>query len=407
MPRTVTILRVFVASPSDVQEERDYLEGIVRELNVIWSREGDIQLELVKWETHALPGIGIDAQDVVNQQLGDDYDIFIGILWTRFGTPTGRAGSGTEEEFNRAYQRYKEAPHELRIMFYFKETPVSIGSLDSEQLTLLQSFQRQLGEKGTLYWTYSEREEFGSLIRVHLSGQVQEWRKSWGIQRTRSIDPQGKEPSEASSLAQVELSPLDTPVEEEGFLDLVEVGQDEIEVMTESSFRMAEAINALSTRVELRTPALQESSTNSDVRQMRRVFDAVATDLDNFAARMETEIPIFSESYTKGMDALSRAVSFAQEFVPQEPGGIQEALAAVSLLIPVIDNTHQAIVGFRASVAGLPRATTLFKRARRRTLEVLDKLSQELLSALNITSEVQKGLERFLDDSNPSSSPEQ
>jgi len=52
------------------------------------------------------------------------YDIFIGILWKKFGTLTGRACSGTEEEFNRAYERYKENPSKLRIMFYFKTAPL-------------------------------------------------------------------------------------------------------------------------------------------------------------------------------------------------------------------------------------------------------------------------------------------
>ena len=44
-------------------------------------------------------GLGIDAQDVINRQLGE-YDIFLGIMNTRFGSPTHRADSGTEEEFD-------------------------------------------------------------------------------------------------------------------------------------------------------------------------------------------------------------------------------------------------------------------------------------------------------------------
>ena len=44
--------------------------------------------------------MGSDPQQIINSQVSDEYDIFIGILWTRFGTPTERAGSGTEEEFS-------------------------------------------------------------------------------------------------------------------------------------------------------------------------------------------------------------------------------------------------------------------------------------------------------------------
>jgi hypothetical protein len=55
------------------------------------------------------------------KQIGDKYDIFIGMLSTKFGSRTPRAGSGTEEEFNRGYGRFIKNPNELRIVFYFKD----------------------------------------------------------------------------------------------------------------------------------------------------------------------------------------------------------------------------------------------------------------------------------------------
>ena len=67
MPRTGIILRVFVASPSDVAEERAILEDVIRELNITWSKNLGIYLELVKRETHTFPGIGSDPQAVINE----------------------------------------------------------------------------------------------------------------------------------------------------------------------------------------------------------------------------------------------------------------------------------------------------------------------------------------------------
>ena len=130
MARSETILRIFVASPKDVAEERASLEDVVRELNLTWSKNLGIRLELVKWETHAYPGIGTDPQAVINEQIGDDYDIFVGIIWKCFGTPTERANSGTAEEFDRAYKRFRENPDQLRIMFYFRDAPVAPSELD-------------------------------------------------------------------------------------------------------------------------------------------------------------------------------------------------------------------------------------------------------------------------------------
>ena len=61
MPRQEHVLTVFVASPSDVGDERTKLEEVIRELNETWSRELGVRLDLVRWETHAFPGMGIDA----------------------------------------------------------------------------------------------------------------------------------------------------------------------------------------------------------------------------------------------------------------------------------------------------------------------------------------------------------
>jgi hypothetical protein len=55
------------ASLSDVASERRAVEKVVRtELGVLCTRV--CVLELVSWETRAWPGLGRDAQDVINEQ---------------------------------------------------------------------------------------------------------------------------------------------------------------------------------------------------------------------------------------------------------------------------------------------------------------------------------------------------
>lgn len=127
MARYETILSIFVASPSDVDEERNRLEEVIRELNTTWSRDLGVRLELVRWETHAYPSFGEDAQAVINDQIPDDYDVFVGLMWYRFGTPTGRAGSGTVEEFQRAKKRFDANSDDLQLMIYFKDAPAPIA----------------------------------------------------------------------------------------------------------------------------------------------------------------------------------------------------------------------------------------------------------------------------------------
>jgi hypothetical protein len=170
MATTVTKVRIFVASPSDTTSERQQLNGVVEELNVLvpaLAPEKQIVLQLVKWETSVAPGMGRDAQDVVNQQIGE-YDIFVGIIWKRMGTPTAVAQSGTEEEFRRAYaewQRNKSLP----ILFYFSQAPYSINTgEENEQLGRVIAFRDEVKKLG-LVWEYPAPDRFADVIRPHLA----------------------------------------------------------------------------------------------------------------------------------------------------------------------------------------------------------------------------------------------
>ena len=164
MARTETVLSVFVASPGEVADERRRLERVVDELNFVWSREYGLRLELVKWETHAYSNKGADAQDVINTQL-DEFDIFLGIMWKRFGEPTGRAESGTEEEFIRARERHSQDPDLIRVMFYFRNSPpAQLSEVDPKQLASVNEFRKEVAQSGVLYWLYRM-----SLRRWHVS----------------------------------------------------------------------------------------------------------------------------------------------------------------------------------------------------------------------------------------------
>ena len=84
------ILRVVVASPNDVQQERDVLDNVVTEVNRGVAADRGIRLEVARWETDAYPGFHPKgAQGLIDPVLLiTDCDLLIGIFWKRFGTPT-------------------------------------------------------------------------------------------------------------------------------------------------------------------------------------------------------------------------------------------------------------------------------------------------------------------------------
>lgn len=160
MARNETVINVFVASPGDVNEERSALEAIITELNRTWSKNLNLRLDLVKWETNIHPNFGSYPQDVINQQLNDEYDVFIALFWSKVGTPTNIADSGTIEEFERAYKKYKNDPNSVDIMVYFKDQAISPSQMNLEQLQKIQSLKEKMGEKGGLYWMFDNTEDF-------------------------------------------------------------------------------------------------------------------------------------------------------------------------------------------------------------------------------------------------------
>jgi hypothetical protein len=170
MATEVKKVRIFVASPGDVQSERDQLEKVVSELNLTISAiapEKKIVLELIRWEKNVPPGLGQGPQDVVNQHISQ-YDIFVGILWKRLGTPTAEANSGTEEEFQGAYKRW-EKNKTLPVLFYFCQQPFPPPRTPEEvdQLGKVVAFRQGFALKG-LVADYATHEGFADVIRPHL-----------------------------------------------------------------------------------------------------------------------------------------------------------------------------------------------------------------------------------------------
>jgi len=181
--RELQELRLYIASPSDVSEERTEIELIIDEFNHTIAKGLGLYLECIKWETHSTPEMG-RPQSVINSQLRpEDSDIFIGLLWSRFGTPTakdsniriGQIESGTEEEFELAYCSFIEKKRPT-IMFYKCNRDIKISSIDPKQLVKVNKFFERFNSTGInpgLYKKYDELKEFKEFFRRDLSNAIQ------------------------------------------------------------------------------------------------------------------------------------------------------------------------------------------------------------------------------------------
>ncbi|WP_199910617.1 hypothetical protein [Loktanella sp. Alg231-35] len=124
-----------IASPGDVLEERNIIRDALHEWNDLNSANLKAVLLPVGWETHSSPELGERPQSLINRNVLEDCELLVGVFWTRIGTPTGEAESGTAEEIRKHVDAGKPA------MVYFSTAPVAPQSLEAEQFESLETFK--------------------------------------------------------------------------------------------------------------------------------------------------------------------------------------------------------------------------------------------------------------------------
>lgn len=173
MSRLIRFFDVFVSSPRDVQTERERLVKIASRINAGFLRSHGVVLNLIFWETDVHSSKGTDLQDVVNQQVGDNYDVYLGLIWSRIGSETPRARSGTVEEFDRALHRHKSGEKNLRFMFFVRKGGYP-DTVEPRQLNAVQRFRERLSNEGLLAKSYATIEEFEDVAYDHLHDYLQQ-----------------------------------------------------------------------------------------------------------------------------------------------------------------------------------------------------------------------------------------
>jgi hypothetical protein len=165
MPVETKLYRVLIASPGDVPQEREIIREEIARWNAIHTSEMKMILMPLGWETDATPDLEEGGQAIINRQLVDICDLLIGVFWTRLGTPTTQAESGTVEEIERAHNEGK------RCIVYFSDQAVSPSATDQKQYKRLQKYKDELNKKG-LTNTYKTIEEFREKVFRHITASV-------------------------------------------------------------------------------------------------------------------------------------------------------------------------------------------------------------------------------------------
>ena len=168
MPFPAIGINVMIASPGDVEQERRAARDVTHEWNDTNAQEQRVILLPMGWESHSSPRMGDRPQAIINAQLLNRCDLLVAIFWTRLGTATGEAASGTVEEIAKHVAAGKIA------MVYFSNAPIPPASINHSQYDAVRVFREECTQQG-LFHEFSSLEQFRNDFRRHLELTVQRY----------------------------------------------------------------------------------------------------------------------------------------------------------------------------------------------------------------------------------------
>lgn len=181
------VIRIFLASPSDVWEERGISHQVIDTLGKEPHFRHRVLLDIIAWDD---PSAGVPMLATERPQESIERarptsatcDIVVVILWTRMGTPLSSADrcpstgepyeSGTEREFEEAVNSEKFPPPE--VLVYRRRQPIeaALGSEAMREMSSVEQFFKKFREPNGAYVRsvneYDGPEDFRRLLRQHL-----------------------------------------------------------------------------------------------------------------------------------------------------------------------------------------------------------------------------------------------
>lgn len=386
MPSNITLYKIFLASPSDVKEERQIVSRVVDEINLGNYSVNGIKLELITWETHTYPSIGVDAQDAINKQISDNYDIFIGIMWNRFGSPTGRAESGTQEEFNRAFEKYVSNPSSTEVLFYFKTASLaSLNDIDLDSLGKIRTFQYILREKGVYYREFSLQEEFEQLIRLNIISVLKKFETNVTV-----VTNVGEE------FLQSEVVIPD--IEDIGYIEAIEETLKESLVLQEIHIRMTNHITILGNHLNKKTEKINSTASLGQadkMREVKKIVDQLAENMFTYCKKTQEEIP----KINKQQKILVKYYYIVLSLHNSLSNDAEEKEILLIQLVNLKEITTGAATNVKAmmqSVASTPSMTNKYAKAKKETVKVLNSVASEFTANVNLLEELERSIEENL-----------
>lgn len=396
MPKNITQLTIFISGPNDVAAEKAALRTVVNEMNWRIEKAHSVTLRVVTWPDDFIPAVGSEPQAVINDQIDSSYDIYIGIIGNRFGTPTKSYPSGTEEEFNKALMRFEADSTSVRLLFYFKHSSDDPYSIDLEQFQRVKDFRSSLSGCGVVYCDVKDTVDFVEHIKKHLDSIIlDDWIDgSWRVVNKKNKDKSGFCESKVAVYSEIsdELSLMqnDNNLNDDepfGFIEHTQQFELASDLMVKITHDIAVELESIGNEINFRTQELNDIQlTRVGLRgdmdrqiilsKIQGVIDNSACNLHDFVERMRIKLEEYR--YQNKNMFYHAGQSYGEMSAELIDIDSQEDQNALKSLVAVMHECRNSIVLLQKNIMSVPALTSKFKRERKRAAAVLGELIAEV-----------------------------
>lgn len=414
MAQQLTQLTIFFSGTSETEAERAALRKVVEELNRMLDGSHKITLKVISWPEDFRPGVNEDVQTEINRQVQGRYDIYIGVLGSRFGTQTPRAGSGTEEEFQLAISQFQQDSTSIRVFFYFKRTLDSFA-IDTDQLKKVQGFRNGLAQQGVVYMDFKDTANFVEMVKTHIWDLIiDEWKNNvWLSVELTTTTLKSKKDVSKDEEPKIQIQEEDESItelvkktedeeEELGYFDLIEEFNIAVDILVSKMGDIGAYTAQIGEQFTAHTGSLNElmekHGNKSNVGGSREaqkylskakdVVNGAAKGLDTYTTKMTPSISAIKTYSAVMLTRFRDAYIFANEQFETPEVQKQKDVDALRQFIETMVSVVGQITDFQETVRSLPALTTKFKKSQKRTAAMLGELIAVIQIAIDQGNEI-------------------
>ncbi len=395
MPNIKTEYTVFISSPGDLTEERQIVLDVVDEINVLRAHRSSAILKTLTWENDVVPNYGQKPQEIINSATIGQYDIFLGFMCARFGTATDNAGSGTEEEFQIAYDAKIKSPEKLEVLFYFKDARNSKSAIDGSQLAKVDRFKKSLqSDFNGIHGTFDSPDEFRTQIARHLTKILDEFEKNVDAtndltETPSAIAPQLKQTRVIDPLEQ--LNSINTDIVEDGLIETAENLERASNKVVVSLKPVTELIMELNENTRNRTDELNQLNQSGAPQKSKqtKVINLLAAQMEKFVDESKNILPPLQLSLEEHIDSFRK---FIIVFGGENLGSDNRMVEATVDMLDGIKTAAEAFDNLGQSATSIPRMTSRLNLTKRNVAAISEGISKMLNSAHKQLEELSRPL---------------